>query len=100
MFGSVVLATCALLSTSVSWASPEISERSIGGDLETLAIGVVQVIGEEASFFQKPKNIMDRGQKLWSEDLRERTDTAISTATPVEVAVLQVYQTRALYHQV
>ncbi|MPC45396.1 hypothetical protein E2C01_039094 [Portunus trituberculatus] len=33
------------------------------------------------------KNIMARGQTRWSKDLREIIDSAISTTTPVEVAV-------------
>ncbi|MPC69202.1 hypothetical protein E2C01_063417 [Portunus trituberculatus] len=42
---------------------------------------------EKASFSQKPKNTMGLGQVLWSKDLRDIIDTAISTTTAVEVAV-------------
>ncbi|MPC09760.1 hypothetical protein E2C01_002378 [Portunus trituberculatus] len=44
-------------------------------------------IGEKASYPQVLKNIMALVQALWSEDLRELKDTAISTATAVEVAL-------------
>ncbi|MPC28642.1 hypothetical protein E2C01_021851 [Portunus trituberculatus] len=60
----------------------------------------LQYIREKASFPKVPKHIMARGQARWSEDLREIIDTAISTATLVEVAMSYVSQTRALYQQV
>ena len=43
---------------------------------------------------------MARGQTIWSKDLRDIIDTAISIATAVEIAVSQLDKTRALHQNV
>ncbi|MPC57505.1 hypothetical protein E2C01_051486 [Portunus trituberculatus] len=50
-------------------------------------VTISRLVWEKASFSQKLKNVMALGQTLWSKDLRDIKDTAISTATAVEVAV-------------